>query len=248
MSDATRFNRQFYDEFWRSCPDFSRYNPGVRHRRRILGAMLRQLRFDSLLDVGCGDGENLLWLRGELPAGVRLHGVDLSGETVARNRSRLPFASFDALDLRTGSLGREFGAVLCTEVIEHIDGQAAALGHLAAMVAPGGHALVTCPTGKVHATERAFGHVRHPTRGELRSLLEEAGLRVVTIVNWGWPLYVAMKHATNWDPDWALKNFATREYGAGARLVSRALYGANFFNVPSSPGGCQLFALARRPG
>lgn len=244
---ASAFNQQFHDEFWRSCPDFSKHNPGVLHRRRLLSNLLRSIRFDSLLDVGCGDGQNLLWLRSILPSHVRFHGVDISGETIRANRQRLPFASFDVLDLAANPLPQRFDAVLCTEVIEHMDDQPTALKNLAAMVAPRGHLLLTCPTGKIHATERSFGHVHHPSPAELRKLIEGAGLRVMSIENWGWPLYLAMKYATNVDPDFALKNFANKEYSLSAKLVSRALYLGNFLNLPSSPGGCQLFALAYQP-
>lgn len=247
MTNATTFNQQFHDEFWQSCPDFSKYNPGVLHRRRIISSKLRSIQFDSLLDVGCGDGENLLWLRSILPSHVAFHGVDLSGETVAANRKRLPFASFDVLNLAERPLDRQFDAVLCTEVIEHMDDQPTAVKNLAKMVAPRGHLLLTCPTGKVHATERSFGHVHHPSPSELRALIEGAGLRVVSIENWGWPLYLGMKYATNYNAEWALKNFANKQYGIGAKLISKALYYGNFLNAPSSPLGCQLFALAYRP-
>lgn len=247
LTNATDFNRQFHDEFWQACPDFSKYNPGVLHRRRHISQLLRSIHFDTLLDVGCGDGENILWLRSILPSHVRFHGVDLSEETVEANRRRLPFATFDPLNLVEAPLPRQFDAVLCTEVIEHIEDQPGAMRNLAAMVAPRGHLLITCPTGKIHATERSFGHVRHPTPEALSDLISGAGLRLISLENWGWPLYSAMKYATNINPEWALKNFASKAYDARARLVSKALYLGNFVNLPSSPLGCQLFALAYKP-
>ncbi|WP_394821071.1 class I SAM-dependent methyltransferase [Pendulispora albinea] len=247
---ATSFNRALYDDFWRSCPDFSRYNPGVLHRRRAIRKLLESIRFKSLLDVGCGDAQLLYWLRGEgVSRDAELTGCDLSPETVETNRVRHPFASFHVLDLETAPLARTFDAVICTEVIEHIENQAAAMRNLAQMVAPGGHLIVTCPTGKVHATERHFGHVRHPRPQELAGLLEGAGLEVVSLQNWGFPFYVALKHLTNLNADWALKNFGAKEYSPAARMVSKALYHVNHLNLSSSRPGCQLFALARRaPG
>ncbi|MCU0656597.1 MAG: class I SAM-dependent methyltransferase, partial [Polyangiaceae bacterium] len=123
MSDTTDFNRKFHDEFWQSCPDFSKYNPGVLHRRRQISRLLRSVHFDTLLDVGCGDGENILWLRSILPTHVKFHGVDLSSETVSSNQKRLPFATFDTINLVEAPVQQQFDAVLCTEVIEHIDHQ-----------------------------------------------------------------------------------------------------------------------------
>ena len=71
-------------------------------------------------------------------------------------------------------------------------------------------------------------------------------MEVVSMKRWGFPLYTALKYATNVKPDWALKNFANTEYSPTAKVVSKALYYANFFNLPTSPLGCQLFVLARR--
>lgn len=246
--DATTVNQEFYDDFWRSCPDFSRYNPGVLHRRRAILHHLRSVSHRTILDVGCGTGELLVWLRSELDAGVTYVGADLSPATVEANAARHPFATFRTLDVQRESLDSTYEAVLCTEVVEHLDDRPRALRNLAAMVAKGGHLILTCPTGKVHATEKHFGHVDHPTPRELRAQLVQAGLEVVSMKSWGFPLYTALKYATNVRPEWALSNFATTRYSASAKLVSKALYYANFLNLPSSRLGCQLFVLARRPG
>ena len=135
---ATTVNQEFYDEFWRSCPDFSRYNPGVLHRRRGILALLQSVPHREILDVGCGTGELLVWLRSELGADVTYAGADLSETTVEENEKRHPFATFRALDVQRGALDRTFDAVLCTEVVEHLDDRPRAQKNLAAMVSPGG--------------------------------------------------------------------------------------------------------------
>src|SRR5439155_1228598 len=88
--NAATVNARFFDEFWQTCPDFSRYNPGVLHRRRGLLKLLRSVPHREILDVGCGDGENLLWLRSMLEPGTRFVGADLSKETVLENATRRP--------------------------------------------------------------------------------------------------------------------------------------------------------------
>jgi 2-polyprenyl-3-methyl-5-hydroxy-6-metoxy-1,4-benzoquinol methylase len=245
--NAATVNARFFDEFWQSCPDFSRYNPGVLHRRRGLLRLLRSVPHREVLDVGCGDGENLLWLRSMLEPETRFVGVDLSTETVTENGTRRPFAEFHALDIQKAALDATFEAVVCTEVVEHLDDRPTALRNIASMVAPGGHLVLTCPTGKLHATEKKFGHISHPSPRELRAQLATAGLEVVSMTSWGFPLYTALKYATNVNPEWAVKNFANVEYTPAAKAVSKALYYVNYLNVPSSPLGCQLFVLARRP-
>ena len=135
---ATSINEALYDEFWQSCPDFSRYNPGVLHRRRAILKRLQSISFRSFLDVGCGDGELIVWLRERLAPEIAVTGVDLSSETISRNEVRHPHARFEVLNIEHQHLDRTFDAVICTEVIEHLDDRTAALGHLAAMVSPGG--------------------------------------------------------------------------------------------------------------
>ncbi len=247
---ASAINERFYDEFWQSCPDFSRYNPGVLHRRRVILELLRMTSHAAphgILDVGCGNGELLMWLRSVFGDDTRLNGADLSRETIEENKKRHPFATFYDLNVETSSLDDSFAVVLCTEVIEHLDDRRHAIENLAKMVAPGGHLILTCPTGKLHSTERHFGHVSHPTPKELRSQLTAAGLEVRELRVWGFPLYTATKYATNLRPEWALKTFATARYGRREKLVSKALYYLNYLNLRSAPLGCQLFALAKQP-
>lgn len=241
-------NMAFYQAFWEETPDFARYNPGARHRRRLIADCLGAERFSSVLDVGCGQGELLALLRGAHPEVASLAGIDLSPDQVARNGERWPDMEFFALDVQKEALKRTFDLVVCSEVIEHLDDQRAAMGNLARMVRAGGRLLVTCPTGTMYATERHFGHVRHPRAEELQRWAGEAGLELVSLWNWGWPTYRLLKWATNVDAEWALKRFASGSYTRGAKLVSNALYWLNFLNRQDDQRGCQLFGVFRRRG
>jgi SAM-dependent methyltransferase len=204
------------------------------------------LRAASLLDVGCGDGTLLGFMRHARPDIREWAGADLSGAQVERNRSRFPGVAFDVLNLETAWLERTFDLVLCSEVIEHLSDQAAAMRHLARMLNPQGHLVVTCPTGRMYATERHFGHVRHPGPEELERLAQASGLRMVSLQNWGWPLYRVLKWATNVDAEWSLKHFADGPYSKGAKLLSNALYWANHANKADDARGCQLIGLFQR--
>ena len=234
-----------YDRQWRVLSDYIRYHPGARHRRRIILELVQGLRFGSILDAGCGPGELIDLFQRELP-GHELWGADFAPEVIEANRRRFPEAHFEVVDLQAGPLDRRFDLVVCSEVIEHLPDPAAAFAHLAAMVEPGGHLLVTCPTGKIHATEVHFGHLRHLDEPELLALGRENGLRVVRSRNWGFPLYAALKYATNVNAQWAIDNFAERDYSLAAKALSNALYWVNFLNVDSRRG-VSLFALFEQP-
>jgi SAM-dependent methyltransferase len=243
--DASDYNRQTYDRIWDGLSDFIRYNPGARHRRRFTLRLLDSIRFSSLLDVGCGNAELLCLLQDRYPH-ARLAGVDLSDAVVEANAKRIPGMRFSACDIQRGALQERFDAIVCSEVIEHLDDREAAFANLAAMLKPGGHVVLTCPTGKVFETERFFGHTTHPSPEEIEERGGRHGLEVKALYNWGFPMYRALKWATNVSPEWSLKNFGERSYGKRQVAVSTALYFANFLNLPRSASGCQLFALLEK--
>lgn len=243
MIDASAF----YDEQWTELGDFIRYNPGSRHRRRIVGRMLRGVEFDSVLDVGCGPGEMLVWMKTEFPETKTLWGVDIGLETVAGNRARMPWARFEQLDIERDRVVQDFALVVCSEVVEHLRDRPAALTHLASMVKPGGHLLVTCPTGRMFPTEMHFGHTTHPTVTELLTRGTDVGLDTVRYEHWGWPTYALTKRLTNLWPNWALQQFGKGKYSVAKKLVSHGMYLLNFANLSNVAAGCQLFWLYRKP-
>ena len=114
------------------------------------------------------------------------------------------------------------------------------------MLRPGGHLLLTCPTGRVFATEKHFGHTTHPTPREIGERATQSGFTVKRLINWGFPTYYALKWATNVNAEWALKNFSNTQYGAKQIVVSEALYWLNHLNLRSSRAGCQLFVLLEK--
>jgi 2-polyprenyl-3-methyl-5-hydroxy-6-metoxy-1,4-benzoquinol methylase len=237
-----------YDAQWAELDDFIRYNPGARHRRRLLLSMVKGLSFQSVADVGCGPGETLLSLLKHYPRLQHLSGFDFAEETIASNRQRLPGIHFGFLDIQKGPGDGQYDLVICSEVIEHLDNQPLAVQHLAKMVKPGGHLLLSCPTGKIYPTEVNFGHVKHPTLQDMAALARQAGLTLKKTRNWGWPLYKLQKAATNVNADWAIRQFASGRYSTTKKWLNNLLYWVNFCNLSLDQQGCQLFVLMQKQG
>jgi SAM-dependent methyltransferase len=236
-----------YDGQWRRLGDFVVHHPGGRHRRRIALEFLSGLRFASVLEVGCGPGAMLVSIRDRFPHVSRLCGADFAEETIRANRIAMPWAEFHRLDIEHGALDATFDLVLCTEVIEHLGDRQTAFRHLSSMVAPGGYLLITCPTGRVFATEAAFGHLSHPSRDELLTLGSANGLRTVRQANWGFPAYTLVKHATNLHAEFALRHFASGSYSPLKKALSLILYWLCFLTFGDHPLGCQFFWLYHKP-
>jgi len=96
---------------------------------RIRGAVAEAAP-SVLLDAGCGEGE--LMRRGALPTGIRVISLDLRRESLAFFREHSTQRNLVCGSLHSLPLGnRSVDAVLCLEVLEHLDEPAAALAELA---------------------------------------------------------------------------------------------------------------------
>jgi len=102
----------------------------------------RQPSAASLLDVACGTGAHLAHFARE----YRVEGIDLSEEQLAIARARLPGIELHQGDMTTFDLGKTFDAVTCMfssiGYVGTLDGLDAAIGRMAAHLAPGGVLVV----------------------------------------------------------------------------------------------------------
>jgi SAM-dependent methyltransferase len=156
-----------------------------RHQREALLARVRELGVHTVLDVGCGSGDNLSALA-TLPS-LTLTGVDVSPEALALARQRVPSATLLELDVERQRLPQRFDLVMSFQVIEHIADDVAALTHMAQMADQ--WVLVTSMCGRMRPSEKHIGHLRNYTFEELRDKAERAGLKVVDLFGWGFPFY-----------------------------------------------------------
>lgn len=129
-------------------------NPGYhRHLREAAGELAGPLAASGparVLDLACGSGASTAALTHALPAGSRIHGVDLSPGMLAQVRSRawpdgVTFAEGRAGALDTASLGEgTWDAVFASYLFRNIptDQRDGALAEVLRLLRPGGR-LVT---------------------------------------------------------------------------------------------------------
>jgi ubiquinone/menaquinone biosynthesis C-methylase UbiE len=131
--------------------------------------LLRLRENASVLDVGCGTGDDVRTMRGEVGAGGCVTGIDLSRrmieEAIARDRgSTLPscFLVGDVGDLAFADAA--FDACRISRVLLHVDEPEAALREATRVVRPGGRIVLVEPD---------FGTLAlaHPDRATTRAVL-----------------------------------------------------------------------------
>ena len=253
----------FYDALWRGCGALDEKSPAAFHRRRLLLRLAGEREPRTILDVGCGPGLLLAELGERFPE-AGLSGADLAAEALRASRRRCPEAALFELDLADGDfakthaqrLGR-FELVVCSEVLEHLDDDAAAVQRLASLLACDGRLLVSVPGGRPTRFDLAIGHRRHYRRRELERLLAQAGLRVDRVLGWGFPFHNLYRTAVRWasrlaiapqrqpgpsDPSKLVGPLLGRAYA----LVGAALRPLYYLNAPW--GGEQMVALATKSG
>ena len=158
-------------------------------RRRRVDVVRRLTRPGAVLDVGCGRGFTLHFLR---EAGYRPVGVELSPLAAAHARENL------GLDVRTGDfLGQpfavgEFEAVIFWHSLEHIAEPMRALDRAWEILRPGGLLVIAVPnlaSIQASGTGREWFHLDVPrhyvhfsARG-LRDALLQRGFRIISLAH-----------------------------------------------------------------
>jgi ubiquinone/menaquinone biosynthesis C-methylase UbiE len=98
--------------------------------------------FDTVLDVGCG--ANLAYDFAIARHGKRVYGVDFTMNFLRlapKDHPGVSLAQADALKLPFRD--NAFGAVICSETIEHIPDESAAIAEIARVLRPNGLLFVT---------------------------------------------------------------------------------------------------------
>jgi 2-polyprenyl-3-methyl-5-hydroxy-6-metoxy-1,4-benzoquinol methylase len=263
---STEQTAQFYDDMWRFCGHLDAVSPAAFHRRRVLCKLVTQhaASATTVLDVGCGMGELLRDVAAVLP-NAHIFGTDVSPQSLVESARRNPGYELFQMDLTAGDfearyaerLGK-YDLVTCSEVLEHIPEDHVAARNLARLLAPGGTLVVSVPGGRKSRFDLLIGHQRHYRRTQAAALLEQAQLRIVAALAWGFPFHSFYRTAVR-----MASRFAMEEPGApspsapspkkkgvssvlagGYALMGRVLHPLFYLNLNCA--GEQIFVVARK--
>jgi SAM-dependent methyltransferase len=154
-------------------------------RRRLVKGFINNIRNQSnpkVLDVGCGTGETMSFVKKLIPDG-QVWGIDKSRVAVkyatGRDHKNVRLADANKLPFRKNI----FDAILALDVLEHIKTPERVLQEIKRVLKPGGKMLITSPALKFIWSRHDIGqgHVTRFNQKELEKLADGVGLRIETI-------------------------------------------------------------------
>lgn len=191
-------------EAWYTSPQLGQWQGPYRHHVRKRRAYVESVLSEYLqgrigktttgLDLGCGDGANLGWLR---PHFSDFYGSDYNLLRLLR-ASRLPDAPLvfmaDINDYPTQD--DNFDVIYFNHVLEHIPDDVAALREVHRILRPGGLLVLGVPNEGAAfwqlayrlqpAVRRSSDHLHHYTADSIAAKCLDAGFKVRTVHSIGW--------------------------------------------------------------
>ena len=131
---------------------------------------LKTITFNSLIDIGCGDGRFLREVSNFYPR-TKLLGIDYSESAISLARAMNPHINYEVINLIETTLPEQFDVATLVEVLEHIPPTQvdSFLKSVADSINENGKLILTVP----HANKPVQSkHYQHFTSSQLLSLLE----------------------------------------------------------------------------
>ncbi|HTV46873.1 MAG TPA: methyltransferase domain-containing protein [Phycisphaerae bacterium] len=186
----TQKTRQAYDR-WAHQYDADPH-PHTKLEFDDILALLAPQAGEKILDAGCGTGRYIPAL---IRAGARVVGIDFSPNMLASARSKNPGVEFRAVDLSSSLpfVDREFDAILCAQVAEHLPVLGPPIKEFFRILKPGGRAVISV----THASMTWEGYelrsppesilslqtdIFHHTPGDYFIALDDAGFKIDKIL------------------------------------------------------------------
>jgi len=213
-----RTAREQYDELWSGAwGDMQAFGPVHRHALERLLATVSELPVQSVLDVGCGAGQNLYALAAF--GNYRLAGIDVSYKALERARALVPDAEFHLMDVQSQTLDAHFDLVISLQVVEHIPDDLALMRNMRLM--SNRYVLIATMQGKMRSSETRIGHLRNYSSDELVARMQSVGLKPIRVEGWGFPFYSPLYRTV---AEWLPGGPPDGPMGRGSKLAAAFLY------------------------
>ena len=193
------------------------YRVHLKRRRDYLQTIINQWYTDNfpgtrnfkVIDIGCGDGQHLMWIK-NLPHGIDVHGsIELYGSDynllrLRRASKNVPSAKLllmDILDIPFDD--NYFHIILCNHVLEHIQDDQLAFKELGRVLSHGGILILGVPYEGSKWWQLAYDlepnlreitdHVHFYTADDIYHLIKSTGLRCkeTKYIGYGLPHFTA---------------------------------------------------------
>jgi len=191
--------------------------------RELAIQSINELCFENaplVLDVGCSSGFFLKELTSRLPH-VAVMGADYIEpplRKLASQKNGIPLIQFD---LRRCPLPEaSIDGIVCLNVLEHIDGDVAALANIWRLLKPGGIAHVEVPSGPslYDIYDEILMHHRRYRMGELTAKARQIGFEIVKSTHLGFFVFPAFALKKLWNKRWSNATVETKRSIVAAQI------------------------------
>lgn len=179
--------RTRYDKWWSQYDELNHLDPGTRIRKEFIIRYLSGNKIHTILDLGCGTGELLDYVHERFPK-KKLYGADVSSKAIERVQSKGIAEKVYLIDLTKPSyLPGKYDAVVCSEVIEHLERTRYTFDLIASLCKKNGKAIITVPSGKIYPHHRKLGHYQHFEPENITVELNNRDFKVLVSRKLGYP-------------------------------------------------------------